>query len=95
MQNSLDREDGIYDLYGLRWSSETGRETAYSRAIRPYASLALTYNTESGPGYTLGLGLAGSLFGADHLATGVTTDKGSNSAIPRSTLFGLHYWLAY
>lgn len=84
-----------YDLYGLRWSTESGRELAYSRALRPYASLAYTYNTDAGPGYALGIGFATSLFGADHLTAGWSTEKGGNSAVPRSTRYWLRYWLAY
>ncbi|GAB2898671.1 hypothetical protein GCM10027046_30750 [Uliginosibacterium flavum] len=84
-----------YELYGLRLSSEMGKERMYSRKIRPYGSADVTYNTYSGVGYAVTAGVASSVFGADRLAFGVTTEKGGHRSLPRSTLFGISYWLAY
>jgi hypothetical protein len=43
-------------------------EQQYTRATRPYGSLARTWHSNLGPGYDIRLGIAGSLLGADHLA---------------------------
>lgn len=84
-----------YSLYGVRWASGTSFDTIWTRSIQPFASLALTYNTGSGAGYALGLGLAGRLEGADHLSASIQSEQGSNSATPRSTRLALRYWRAY
>lgn len=84
-----------YDLYGVRWATETGLQRRYTRALRPYGSIALTYNSDSGAGFSIGAGLATSVFGADHLALGFSTEKGGGSMARRSTFFGVNYWMAY
>ncbi|MEN3110782.1 tetratricopeptide repeat protein [Uliginosibacterium paludis] len=84
-----------YAFYGLRLSQGMSREEAWTRSIRPYASLALTWNTASGAGYGLTLGAAGRVSGADHLAVGLSTDKGGSGAVARSTRMGLQYWRAF
>lgn len=84
-----------YMLYGLRWSSGTSFEDGWTRAIRPFVSAALTYNTDAGKGYALGIGLAGRLEGADHLSVGFSSDQGANSATPRSSRINLNYWRAF
>ena len=57
-----------FSYYGLRVSTDVRYEQEYTRATRPFASLARTWHTALGPGYDLRLGLAGSVLGADHLA---------------------------
>ena len=52
----------------MRVSTDVRYEQEYTRATRPFASLARTWHTALGPGYDLRLGLAGSVLGADHLA---------------------------
>jgi len=84
-----------YILYGLRLGTGTGWEDAWTRKIRPFASGAITYNTDVGKGYSFNFGIAGSLDGADHLAAGFSTEQGVNSGTPRSTRINLHYWRAY
>lgn len=84
-----------YALYGLRWSTNTSFEEGWTRSIRPFASLALTYNTDAGAGYAFGIGLAGRLEGPDHLAATLSSEQGASSGTPRSTRISLRYWRAY
>jgi len=57
-----------FRFYGLRLSSNLRYAQEYTRAWQPFGSLGLTRHSELGTGYDLRIGLAGSLFGADHLA---------------------------
>lgn len=57
-----------FSFYGIRLSTDVRHEREYTRATRPFASIARTWHSELGSGYDLRLGLAGSLLGADHLA---------------------------
>ncbi|MFN4326053.1 MAG: tetratricopeptide repeat protein [Azonexus sp.] len=57
-----------FRFYGLRLSSNLRYAQDYTRAWRPFGSLGITRHSALGTGYDLRLGLAGSLFGADHLA---------------------------
>ena len=57
-----------FSFTGLRISSDVRYEQQYTRATRPYGSLARTWHSTLGPGYDIRLGIAGSLLGADHLA---------------------------
>jgi polysaccharide biosynthesis protein PelB len=57
-----------FSFYGLRVASNVRHETAYTRAVRPFGSLAGTWHNDLGAGYDIRLGIAGSVFGADHLA---------------------------
>lgn len=82
-------------LYGLRLGTGTSWEDTWTRKIRPYASGAITYNTDVGKGYSFNFGIAGSLDGADHLSAGFSTEQGTNSGTPRSTRINLRYWRAY
>ncbi len=57
-----------FSFSGLRVSTDVRHEQQYTRATRPYASLARTWHSNLGPGYDIRLGIAGSVLGADHLA---------------------------
>ena len=57
-----------FSFYGIRLSTDVRYEQEYTRATRPFASIARTWHSKLGPGYDLRLGLAGSVLGADHLA---------------------------
>ena len=57
-----------FRFYGLRLSSNQRYAQEYTRAWQPFGRLGLTRHSELGTGYDLRIGLAGSLFGADHLA---------------------------
>lgn len=57
-----------FNFYGLRVSSDVRHEREYTRATRLFGSVAATRHSRLGSGYDLRLGLAGSVFGADHLA---------------------------
>ncbi|HSD40174.1 MAG TPA: tetratricopeptide repeat protein [Rhodocyclaceae bacterium] len=84
-----------YNFYGLRLSTEMARQTTYTRAFRPFGTVAYTYNTQLGTGYSFGFGLAGSVLGNDHLAAGIYSEKGGSHGVSNSTTYGLHYWLAF
>lgn len=57
-----------FDYYGIRLSTDMRYERQYTRALRPYGSIAATWHSEVGAGYDLRLGLAGSILGADHFS---------------------------
>ncbi|WP_083651067.1 tetratricopeptide repeat protein [Azonexus hydrophilus] len=57
-----------FSFYGIRVSTDVRHEREYTRATRPFASIARTWHSELGAGYDIRLGLAGSVLGADHLA---------------------------
>ena len=86
-------EDFCY--YGIRLSTDTRFEREYTRAWRPYATIARTWNTSLGPGYDFGGGVAGSVFGADHLSIGWKIGKGGSSGSGQVKEFGLTYRLHY
>ena len=86
---------GSYVQYGARWQYGDGLDGKFSRAFRPYASLALTYSTGTGIGYAVMGGFARSLLGRDRLATGFTTEKGASGSSQQNTTVGIRYWMAY
>lgn len=57
-----------FDFYGIRLSTDMRYERQYTRALRPYGSVAGTWHSALGAGYDLRLGVAGSLLGADHFS---------------------------
>lgn len=64
-----------FNFYGLRLSTDIRHEQAYTRALRPYASVARTWHSNLGPGYDLRIGIAGSVLGADHFSLTWGTGK--------------------
>lgn len=59
-----------FNFYGLRVATDMRYETEYTRALRPFGSLSLTRHSRLGSGYDARLGVASSVFGADHLSLG-------------------------
>lgn len=57
-----------FRFYGLRIATNMRLEQEYTRAWRPFGSLGLTHHSALGSGYDVRLGVAGSVFGADHFA---------------------------
>lgn len=84
-----------FRYYGIRLSTNTRFEREYTRAWRPYASVARTWNSFSGNGYELFAGVAGSVLGADHLHLGWSLSRGSRGAEGLTRQFGLYYRLHY
>jgi hypothetical protein len=84
-----------FRYYGIRLSTDTRFEREYTRAWRPYATLAKTWHDELGPGYDLSAGIAGSLFGADHLNFGWKLGKGGTSSAGLVREIGLTYRVHY
>ena len=66
---------GNFRFSGLRISANMPYAQEYSRALRPFASLALTRHSINGTGYDLSFGLATSVLGADHLMLGLNFSK--------------------
>jgi hypothetical protein len=70
-------------------------EQQYSRALRPFARLALTHHSLNGAGYDLGFGLATSVFGADHLMLGLNFSKSGLNTAGNTRELQLNYRLHY
>jgi len=81
--------------YGLRASTDTRFQTDYTRGWRPFASAALTNNSELGLGYDFLLGIAGAVFGADHLQASVYVEKGGSTSFPTTRVMSLTYRLHF
>jgi len=56
-----------FRFYGMQLSTDMRFEEEYSRKLRPYAAASSTWHSRYGAGYSLRLGLATSVLGADHL----------------------------
>lgn len=84
-----------FQLYGIRLSTNTRLQRDYTRAWRPFASIALTHNSTSGAGYGALLGMAGSVVGNDHFQIGWQIDKGGSANFNRTREFGLSYRLFF
>ncbi len=84
-----------FDLFGLRLSTQVRYQQQYTRAWRPFASLGLTHHSRQGLSYDLQLGLAGSVFGADHLslrgALGKSGEQGGALTRELQLKYRLHY----
>ena len=57
-----------FNFYGIQLATNMRFERDYTRAMRPFAAIARTWHSQQGPGYSMRLGLAGSVLGADHLS---------------------------
>lgn len=84
-----------FNFYGIRLASDLRYERQYTRALRPYGSIARTWHSALGAGYDLRLGLAGSLLGADHfsLSWGLGKSGPQTGGLTRELKFNyrLHY----
>jgi len=84
-----------FDLAGLYGGFGSSLRTQYTRALRPFADVGLSYNTLSYRGYSLLAGAAGSVFGSDHLQLywmQVLGGSGTNALVRE---FGLRYQYFY
>lgn len=84
-----------YRLRGLSIASGLRHQSNYSRAPRPYFRLARVWNSAQGPGYDLAAGIAGSVFGADHLKLGFTLAKAQSGTSGLARELVLSYRLHY
>lgn len=84
-----------FNFYGLRLSTDTQHEQAYTRALRPYGSVARTWHSSLGPGYDLRIGIAGSVLGADHFSLTWGTGKAGQQVGGISRELQLNYRLHY
>lgn len=84
-----------FNFKGIRLSTDMNFEQDYTRAWRPYASVARTWHSAEGPGYDLATGIAGSVFGADHLNLGWRLSRGGTAAGGLVREFGLDYRLHF
>ena len=80
---------------GLQVMANMAYEQQYSRALRPFARLALTHHSLNGAGYDLGFGLATSVFGADHLMLGLNFSKSGLNTAGNTRELQLNYRLHY
>lgn len=84
-----------FEFKGIRLSTDRNFEEDYTRAWRPYASVARTWHSDEGPGYDLATGIAGSVFGADHLHFGWRLSRGGANTDGLVREFGLNYRLHF
>lgn len=80
-----------FSFYGLQVSTNTRFERDYTRALLPYASAARTWHSQQGPGYSLRLGIAGSVLGADHLNLSWSLVRGGTQTPGLNRTLQLHY----
>ncbi len=66
---------GRFRFSGLQASINMHYAEEYSRALRPFASLALTHHSVNGAGYDMSLGLSSSVLGSDHLMLSLNFSK--------------------
>lgn len=57
-----------FSFYGIRLATDLRYQAQYTRAFRPFGAVSATRHSSLGTGYSLRLGIAGSIFGADHLS---------------------------
>ena len=57
-----------FRFYGIELSTNMRYAQDYTRALRPFASISRTWHSRLGPGYGVRLGMAGSVWGVDHLS---------------------------
>ena len=84
-----------FRLYGFRFSTDMRFENEYTRAWRPYASGARTWHSKLNAGYEASIGIAGSVFGADHLSIGWKLSKGGSDSGDKTREIGLTYRIHY
>jgi len=84
-----------FRFYGIRVTTDTRFERDYTRAWRPFAAIARTWHSDLGPGYDLATGIAGSVFGADHLSFGWKLGKGGSTTGGHVREIGLTYRIHY
>ena len=86
---------GNFRFSGVQISANMPYAQEYSRALRPFASLALTHHSINGAGYDLSLGLATSVLGADHLMLGLNFSKSGVNTTGTTRELQLAYRLHY
>lgn len=84
-----------FDFYGIRLSTDMRYERQYTRALRPYGSLAGTWHSALGAGYDLRFGVAGSLLGADHFSLTWGQSKAGVQTGGRTRDLNFNYRLHY
>lgn len=74
-----------FQFYGIQLQSNLRFDEEYTRKLQPFASVARTWHSEQGPGYSLQMGLAGSVWGADHLSIrgGITKSSATSRGLNR------------
>ncbi len=80
-----------FSFYGLQVSTNMRFERDYTRAWQPYASVARTWHSRLGAGYSLKFGLAGSVWGADHLNLNWSLTRGGTQSPGLNRTLQLNY----
>ncbi len=80
---------------GVNAGFGTAYREQYTRAWRPFLDVGLGYNSVSGNGYQALAGIAGSVFGADHLVIYFTQAKGAGGTGDILKEFSLRYRYAF
>ncbi|WP_231940699.1 tetratricopeptide repeat protein [Acidovorax sp. RAC01] len=80
-----------FSFYGLQVSTNMRFERDYTRAWQPYASVARTWHSRQGAGYSLRLGVAGSVWGADHLNLNWSLTRGGTQSPGLNRTLQLNY----
>ena len=84
-----------FNFYGIRLATDVRYEEQYTRAIRPFASLSATRHSTLGTGFDVRLGIAGSVFGADHLSLSWVLGKAGIQSTGLTKELQLNYRIHY
>ena len=84
-----------FNFYGIRLATDVRYEEQYTRAIRPFASLSATRHSTLGNGFDVRLGIAGSVFGADHLSLSWVLGKAGIQSTGLTKELQLNYRIHY
>ncbi len=84
-----------FSYSGLQVLANMAYEQQYSRALRPFARLALTHHSINGAGYDISIGLATSVWGADHLMLGLGFARSGLNTAGNTRQLQLSYRLYY
>lgn len=76
---------GLGFLFGFE------QKLSYTRAFRPYLSSEIFFNEKTNLGYSLGIGLGGTVFKGDNLSLGIILSRGSKGIDESLMNFYLNY----
>ncbi len=80
-----------YGYFGAGLFIGQSARQGYTRNLKPYAELDAIWNSNSGYGFSYGLGMATTIFGLDQLQLGLIQGSGQFGATDLSTIIRLKY----